>query len=63
MLRMTRTDFALDLRIRLDSAYNLVRPQQWLPCRSADEVEPLCQVGELVLVERKRKKKGINSNI
>ena len=61
--RITRTGFALDLKERLDSAYDLIRSQQRLPCRSTDEQEPLFRVGELVLIERKRKKKGVNPKL
>ena len=43
--RMTRTDFALDLKERLDSAYDLIRSQQRLPCRSTDEQEPSRRTG------------------
>lgn len=60
----TRTRYALELKERLDSAHDLLRSHQSLPPRSAElEDELLFKQGDLVLVERKHKKKGVNPKL
>jgi hypothetical protein len=60
----TRAGYAQDLAERLQTAYDLLRSQQMLPSRSADCDDGLMfQVGDLVLVGRKRKKKGVNPKL
>ena len=60
----TRTSYAVALKNRLESAYDLLRLQQMLPPRSADcEDDLLFKPGDLVLVARKQKKKGVNPKL
>ena len=59
-----RARFALELKERLESAYDLLREQQVLPLRSAEsEDETLFKEGDLVLVTQKRRRKGINPKL
>ena len=59
----TRADYAVELKNRLESVYDLLRSRQ-TPLRSADfEEETLFKPGDLVLVERKRKRKGVNPKL
>jgi hypothetical protein len=52
------------LKNRLESAYDLLRLQQMLPPRSADcEDDLFFKPGDLVLVARKHKKKGVNPKL
>ena len=60
----TRSTYALELKDRLESAHDLLRTQQMLPPRSANcEDEPLVNPGDVVLVGRKHKKKGVNPKL
>jgi hypothetical protein len=62
--QLTRTEYARGLSERLQSAHDLLRSQQLLPLRSADSEEELMfQPGDLVLVGRKQKKKGVNPKL
>ena len=60
----TRLEYAQRLKERLESAHDLLRSQQSLLMRWPDsDEEPLFKPGELVLVQRKRKKKGVNPKL
>ena len=60
----TNTNYVIDLQNRLLTAHELLRSQQMLPSRSADnEEESLFKKGDFVLVENKRKKKGVHPKL
>ena len=60
----SRPDYVMNLQERLVSVHDLLRSQQQLPCRSSDtEDGSLFKEGDLVLVEKKHKKKGFNPKL
>ena len=58
-----RSTYAQQLKERMEAAHDLLRSQQMLPLRSADEDDALFIPGDVVLVQRKHKKKGVNPKL
>lgn len=60
----TSARYAIELKDRLELAHELLRSQQRGSMRTPDsEATPLFKPSDLVLVERKRKKKGVNPKL
>ena len=60
----TRTEYALELKTRLESVHSLLRQHQQLPIRSADrQEESRFKPGDLVLIQSKRRRKGLNPKL
>ena len=61
---VTRTRYATELKERLELAHELLRSQQLRSMRTPNnEEDTLFSPGELVLVERKRRRRGVNPKL